>query len=79
MSPLATEAPPWWLPRTAVAEAIALWALCFLAILITYSVPLTRPYAKLVATAGFLYLPLYAMRTRGEDYREYGVTLRCWR
>jgi membrane protease YdiL (CAAX protease family) len=65
------------LPRTAVAEALALWALCFLAIVVTYLT--ITPYAKLVATAGFLYLPLWAMRSRGEDYRDYGVTLREWR
>jgi membrane protease YdiL (CAAX protease family) len=34
---------------------------------------------KLVATAGFLYLPLLAMDRRGEDYRDYGVSLRAWR
>lgn len=66
-----------WLPRGAAEEAFALWALCFLAIVVTY-LTLT-PYAKLVATAGFLYLPLEAMRRRGEDYREYGITLRAWR
>jgi membrane protease YdiL (CAAX protease family) len=72
-----TESAARWLPKTAVAEALLMWALCFLAIIVTY-LTLT-PYAKLVATAGFLYLPLYAMRSRGEDYREYGVTLRNWR
>ncbi len=71
------EAPPRWLPRGAAAEAFTIWALCFVAIVITY-LTLT-PYAKLVATAGFLYLPLWAMRKRGEDYRDYGVTLRAWK
>ena len=77
VEPTRLEPAPAWLPKGAVGEALTLWALCFLAIVVTY-LTLT-PYAKLVATAGFLYLPLYAMRTRGEDYREYGVTLRCWR
>jgi membrane protease YdiL (CAAX protease family) len=68
-----------WLLRSAASEAIKLWALCFLLIVLAYVTPPTRPYAKLVATAGFLYLPLWAMRRRNEDYREYGVTLRAWR
>ena len=37
------------------------------------------PYAKLVATAGFLYLPLWAMRRRNEDFSDYGVSLRTWK
>ena len=61
----------------AVREVLLLWAACFAAIVVTY-VTLT-PYAKLVATVGFLYLPLWAMKRRGEDYRDYGVTLRAWR
>jgi uncharacterized protein len=75
--PARFEDAPRWLPRGAVAEAFTLWAVCFLAIIVTY-LTLT-PYAKLVATAGFLYLPLWAMRRRGEDYRDYGVTLRVWK
>ncbi len=77
VEPARFEAPPRWLPRSAVAEAVTLWALCFLGIVVTY-LALT-PYAKLVATAGFLYLPLWAMRRRGEDYRDYGVSLRTWK
>jgi uncharacterized protein len=68
---------PRWLPRTAVNEALTIWAVCFVAILITYAV--VPAGAKLVATAGFLYLPLLAMRRRNEDYRDYGVSLRTWK
>ncbi len=67
------------LPKPAAAEAVALWALAFGCTLLVYLPPPTRPYAKLVATAGFLYLPLVALDRRGEDYREYGVNLRTWR
>jgi membrane protease YdiL (CAAX protease family) len=38
-----------------------------------------RPWAKLVATASFLYLPLWFGRKRDEDARDYGLTLRRWR
>lgn len=65
---------PW---DTAAGEATGVWAVCFLAIVIAY---VTIPaYAKLVATVGFLYLPLWAMRRRGEDYRDYGVHVMTWR
>lgn len=58
-------------------EALLLWAAAFLAILLTHA---SLPYlAKPVATVAFLYLPLWAMRRRGEDYADYGVTLRAWR
>ena len=73
------DEPPRWLPRTAVAEVLTLWSVCFVGIVLCYVIPFTHPYASLVATAGFLYLPLYAMRSRREDYRDYGVTLRAWR
>ena len=33
---------------------------------------------SLIATIGFLYLPLYFMKRRGEDYSDYGVTLANW-
>jgi len=63
-----------WLPRGAVAEALALWAVCFGAIVLTF---VTVPWAaKLVATMGFLYLPLWSMDRRGEDYRELGLSTR---
>jgi membrane protease YdiL (CAAX protease family) len=32
-----------------------------------------------VATVSFLYLPLVAMRRRGEDFHDFGVTFRGWR
>jgi membrane protease YdiL (CAAX protease family) len=58
-------------------EPLLLWALAFLAILLTHA---TLPYlAKPVATVAFLYLPLWAMRRRGEDIADYGVTFRAWR
>ena len=76
MSALIQPAPR-FIPKAAAPEAFALWALCFLAIVVTYVT--VTPYAKLVATAGFLYLPLWAMRRRGEDYRDYGVSLRAWK
>jgi uncharacterized protein len=63
--------------RAVLREALLLWSLAFLAILLTHA---TVPYlAKPVATVAFLYLPLWAMRRRGEDYADYGVTLRAWR
>ncbi|MBI3184229.1 MAG: CPBP family intramembrane metalloprotease [Myxococcales bacterium] len=62
---------------SAVHEALLLWGVCFAAIVVAYLA--ITPYAKLVATLGFLYLPLWAMRRRGEDYRDYGVTFRRWR
>lgn len=63
---------PW--PRSAVSEAMAVWAASFLAILLAFL--LVPAYAKLVATVTFLYFPLWAMGRRGEDYSDYGVTLR---
>lgn len=61
----------------AAQEAIVVWALSFVAIVIAFAV--YRPAAKVVATLSFLYLPLLAMGARGEDYPDYGVTLRHWR
>lgn len=58
-------------------EALGLWAVAFLAIVATFT--LARPWAKPVATVAFLYLPLWAMERRGEDYRDYGLTFRAWR
>ena len=71
------EAAPKWVPKRAVAEVMTLWAICFGGIIVTF---LTfTGLAKLVATLGFLYLPQLATRQRGEDFREYGLTLRNWR
>lgn len=68
------EAAPAWLPRSAAKEALALWAICFAAIVATF---LTwTAAAKLVATVGFLYLPVLAMRARGEDYPDFGLSAR---
>ena len=61
----------------AVQEVMLVWGLSFSAIVIAFI--LFRGYAKLVATVTFLYLPLLAMSRRGEDYQDYGVTLRHWR
>ncbi len=58
-------------------EALLLWALSFLAILVAHAT--VASLAKPVATVAFLYLPLWAMRRRGEDYQDYGVTFRAWR
>ena len=68
------EPAPRWLPRAPVAEAVTIWAVCFGAIVVTWAV--ATPWAKVVATLGFLYLPLLAMRQRGEDFREMGVSTR---
>ena len=62
---------------TAVQEALLVWAASFGAIVLASL--LLPAYAKLVATLSFLYLPMLAMHRRGEDHRDYGVTLRRWR
>ena len=58
-------------------EALLLWALSFVAILLAQAT--AAWLAKPVATVAFLYLPLWAMRRRGEDYQDYGLTFRAWR
>lgn len=62
-----------WLTRDAAREAIAIWALCFAATLIAFP---WGPAAKVVATVGFLYLPLYVTKQRGEDWPDYGLSMR---
>jgi membrane protease YdiL (CAAX protease family) len=62
---------------SAPREALTLWGVCFGAIVLAFLA--WPPAAKLVATVGFLYLPILSMRRRGEDYRDYGVTLAFWR
>ncbi|MGQ0507910.1 MAG: myxosortase MrtX [Myxococcaceae bacterium] len=62
---------------SAVHEVLVLWAVGFLGIIVSFI--LFRGVAKLVATVGFLYLPLLAMERRNEDYEDYGVSLRKWR
>lgn len=63
-----------WLTQSAVREALVVWCLGFGAILVAWLV--YRPAAKLVATVGFLYLPVLAMSVRGEDYRDFGLSTR---
>jgi len=63
-----------WLTRSAAREALVIWGLGFGAILLAWLV--ARPVAKLVATVGFLYLPLLAMGPRSEDYRDFGLSTR---
>lgn len=62
------------LKRSAVREALIIWGLAFGTILIAWLI--YRPAAKLVATVGFLYLPLLAMNPRAEEYRDYGLSTR---
>ncbi len=72
--PPVSDGGPAWLPRSAVGEALTLWAVCFGGIALAY--PLSPTVAKLVATLGFLYLPGFAMDRRGEDYPDYGLSVR---
>jgi uncharacterized protein len=64
-------------PLSAVQESLFIWAASFTAILLAFAA--APPYAKLVATVSFLYLPVWAMNRRGEEYADYGVTTRRWR
>lgn len=70
------ERPPF---KTAAGEAFGVWGICFALILVAYAAFPGGSWAKVVATIGFLYLPLWALRPRDEDYAEYGVTLRRWK
>ncbi|MBL8922878.1 MAG: CPBP family intramembrane metalloprotease [Myxococcaceae bacterium] len=63
-----------WLTRSAAREALVIWALGFGGILVAWLA--YQPAAKLVATVGFLYLPVLAMSVRGEDYRDFGLSTR---
>lgn len=51
-----------------------MWALCFGATLVAFQ--MWPPAAKIIATVGFLYLPLYATRKRGEDWPDFGLSTR---
>lgn len=62
------------LPRNAAAEAVTVWAVCFAAILIAFVS--YAPAGKVVATVGFLYLPVLAGKARGEDWAEFGFSAR---
>lgn len=64
-------------PAKAVREALLVWGASFAAIVLAFL--LHRPAAPLVATIGFLYLPLWIARRRDEELSEYGLTLRRWR
>lgn len=64
-------------PARAVWEALLVWAVSFATIVTTFIA--YRRAAPLVATIGFLYLPLWLARQRHEDLSEYGFTLRRWR
>lgn len=61
----------------AVREAVGAWALAFGAIVVAFLV--ARSASQLVATACFLFIPLYLARRRGEELSDYGLTLRFWR
>lgn len=61
----------------AVREALLAWGASFAAIILAFLIH--RPAAPLVATVGFLYLPLWISRRRDEDLSEYGLTFRRWR
>ena len=64
----------------AVQEILLTWAASFGTILIAFALfGGAAGHAKVVATVGFLYLPLLAMRRRGEDYADFGITFRAWR
>ena len=67
-----------WRP-SAVQEVVGLWAVGFLGIITAFLFYGGTSFPKLVATVGFLYLPLIPMRWRDEDYRDYGLSLRAWR
>ncbi|MFY0530443.1 myxosortase MrtX [Archangium gephyra] len=73
----ASVATPW--RPNAVQEVLILWSLGFLGIIGAFLFFGGSAVPKLVATVGFLYLPLITMRWRGEDYRDYGLSLRTWR
>src|SRR5262249_10350146 len=64
-------------PNGAVREAMVAWAVTFALIIAAFIV--YRPAAKLVATAGFLYVPMWLARRRGEDARHYGLRFDVWR
>ncbi|NVJ23137.1 MULTISPECIES: myxosortase MrtX [Myxococcus] len=72
-----TVATPW--RPNAVQEAMGLWALGFAGIIAAFLIFGGTSVPKLVATVGFLYLPLIPMRWRDEDYRDYGLSMRAWR
>lgn len=63
---------------SAVQEALLLWGLSFSSLVVAFVLFGGQSgYAKVVATVGFLYLPVLAMRRRGEDYADFGLTFRA--
>ena len=65
---------------SALKEVLLLWGISFASIVAAFALfGGANGYAKVVATLGFLYLPLLAMRRRGEDYADFGITFRAWR
>jgi membrane protease YdiL (CAAX protease family) len=65
---------------SALKEVLLLWGISFASIAAAFAVfGGATGYAKVVATLGFLYLPLLAMRRRGEDYSDFGISFRAWR
>ena len=65
---------------SAVQEVLVLWGVSFASIVIAFAIfGSTLGIAKVVATVSFLYLPLLAMRKRGEDFPDFGITLRAWK
>ncbi len=79
MSAASSDVPRLLRQRSAVQEVVIVWSLAFGSLLIAFLAFGMSSVTKLVATAGFLYLPLWAMRARGEDFRDYGVTFSRWR
>lgn len=65
--------------RKATTKVLLVWGLAFGALVLAFLAFGLSSTTKLVATAGFLYLPILAMRGRGEDLSDYGLTLRHWR
>lgn len=68
----------WIRGLTAVQEVFLLWGVSFGGVVIG-SLVFPRGGAAVVAVLSFLYAPLIFMRGRGEDYADYGLTLRQWR
>lgn len=64
-------------PHSPLKESLLLWGLCFLAIVV--AMVFFSPWAKIVATVCFLYLPVWSMRERNEYHSDYGVTLKHWK
>ena len=65
--------------RRATTEVLLVWGLAFGSLVLAFLAFGLSSATKLVATTGFLYLPILAMRGRGEDLGDYGLSLRHWR